>query len=202
MVRRSGRRPGNQDTKQSILEAARTVFAEAGFDKASVRAIAATAQVDPALIHHYFGTKEKLFLVAMNSPINPAELIPKAMAGPREQAGERLVALVLSVWDSPAGVAAVALMRSAMSNEWTARLMREFVVTQVLRRAVAELNIDEKEAPVRTALVATQIGGLAMIRYVLKVEPIASSPAEPLVAAIGPAVQRYLTGELPGVFEI
>jgi len=202
LVRRSGRRPGNQDTKQSILEAARTVFAEAGFDKASVRAIAATAQVDPALIHHYFGTKEKLFLVAMNSPINPAELIPKAMAGPREQAGERLVALVLSVWDSPAGVAAVALMRSAMSNEWTARLMREFVVTQVLRRAVAELNIDEKEAPVRTALVATQIGGLAMIRYVLKVEPIASSPAEPLVAAIGPAVQRYLTGELPGVFEI
>jgi len=202
LVRRSGRRPGNQDTKQSILEAARTVFAEAGFDKASVRAIAATAQVDPALVHHYFGTKEKLFLAAMNSPINPAELIPKAMAGPREQAGERLVALVLSVWDSPAGVAAVALMRSAMSNEWTARLMREFVVTQVLRRAVAELNIDEKEAPVRTALVATQIGGLAMIRYVLKVEPIASSPAEPLVAAIGPAVQRYLTGELPGVFEI
>ena len=201
MVRRSGRRPGNQDTKQSILESARTVFAEAGYDKASVRAIAAAAQVDPALIHHYFGTKEKLFLAAMNSPINPAELIPKAMAGPREQAGERLVALVLSVWDSPAGAAAVALMRSAMSNEWTARLMREFVVTQVLRRAVAELNIDEKEAPVRTALVATQIGGLAMIRYVLKVEPIASSPAEPLVAAIGPAVQRYLTGELPGVFE-
>ena len=78
MVRRSGRRPGNQDTKQSILEAARTVFAEAGYDKASVRAIAATAQVDPALIHHYFGTKEKLFLAAMNSPINPAELIPTA----------------------------------------------------------------------------------------------------------------------------
>ena len=202
MVRRSGRRPGNQDTKQAILESARTVFAEAGYDKASVRAIAAAAQVDPALIHHYFGTKEKLFLAAMNSPINPAELIPRAMAGPREQAGERLVALVLSVWDSPAGAAAVALMRSAMSNEWTARLMREFVVTQVLRRAVVELHIDEKEAPVRTALVATQIGGLAMIRYVLKVEPIASSPPERLVAAIGPAVQRYLTGELPGVFEI
>jgi AcrR family transcriptional regulator len=201
LVRRSGRRPGNQDTKQSILESARAVFAETGYDKASVRAIAAAAQVDPALIHHYFGTKEKLFLATMNSPIDPAELIPKAMAGPREQAGERLVALVLSVWDSPAGIAAVALMRSAMSNEWTARLMREFVVTQVLRRAVAELDIDEKEAPIRTALVATQIAGLAMIRYVLKVEPIASSPAAPLVAAVGPAVQRYLTGELPGVFE-
>jgi AcrR family transcriptional regulator len=201
LVRRSGRRPGNQDTKQSILESARTVFAESGFDKASVRAIAAAAGVDPALVHHYFGTKEKLFLASMNSPINPAELIPEAMAGPREQAGERLVALVLRIWDSPAGVAAVALMRSAMSNEWTARLMREFVVTQVLRRAVAELDIDEKEAPTRAALVATQIGGLAMIRYLLKVEPVASAPAERLVAAIGPTVQRYLTGDLPGVFD-
>lgn len=201
MVRRSGRRPGNQDTKQSILEAARQVFAEAGFDKASVRAIAAAAGVDPALIHHYFGTKEKLFLATMNSPIDPAEVVPKAMAGPREQAGERLVALVLSVWDSPAGGAAVALMRSAMSNEWTARLMREFVVTQVLRRAVAELEIDEKQAPIRAALVATQVAGLAMIRYVLKVEPLASAPAEQLVAAVGPSVQRYLTGDLPGVFD-
>jgi len=201
LVRRSGRRPGNQDTKQSILESARTVFAESGFDKASVRAIAAAAGVDPALVHHYFGTKEKLFLASMNSPIDPAELIPEAMAGPREQAGERLVALVLSVWDSPAGGAAVALMRSAMSNEWTARLMREFIVTQVLRRAVAALEIDEKQAPTRAALVATQVAGLAMVRYVLKVEPVASAPAEQLVAAIGPAVQRYLTGDLPGVFE-
>jgi AcrR family transcriptional regulator len=201
LARRSGRRPGNQDTKQSILESARTAFAEIGYDKASIRAIAAAAQVDPALVHHYFGTKEKLFLAAMNSPINPAELVPKAMAGPREQAGERLVALVLSVWDSPAGAAAVALLRSAMSNEWTARLMREFVVTQVLRYALAELGIDEKEAPTRAALVATQIGGLALVRYVLKVEPVASAPAEQLVAALAPSVQRYLTGDLPGVFE-
>jgi AcrR family transcriptional regulator len=201
LVRRSGRRPGNQDTKQSILESARTAFAEIGYDKASIRAIAAAAQVDPALVHHYFGTKEKLFLATMNSPVDPAELVPQAMAGPREQAGERLVALVLGIWDSPAGGAAVALMRSAMSNEWTARLMREFVVTQVLRRAVAELAIDERQAPTRAALVATQIAGLAMIRYVLKVEPVASAPPEQLIAAVGPAVQRYLTGDLPGVFE-
>jgi len=201
LVRRSGRRPGNQDTKQSILEAARTAFAEIGYDKASIRAIAAAAQVDPALVHHYFGTKEKLFLASMNSPIDPAVLIPQAMAGPREEAGERLVALVLRVWDSPAGGAAVALLRSAVSNEWTARLMREFLVTQVLRRAITVLDIDEKEAPTRAALVATQIGGLALVRYVLKVEPVASAPAEQLVAALAPTVQRYLTGDLPGVFE-
>jgi AcrR family transcriptional regulator len=201
LVRRSGRRPGNQDTKQSILESARTAFAEVGYDKASVRAIAGAAGVDPALIHHYFGTKEKLFLASMNLPVNPAEVVPKAMAGPREQAGERLVALLIGVWDSPAGIAAVALLRSAMSNEWTARLLREFIVTQVLRRAIAELDIDEKQAQTRAALVATQIGGLVVVRYVLKVEPVASAPAEQLVAAIGPAVQRYLTGDLPGVFE-
>jgi len=103
---------------------------------------------------------------------------------------------VLSVWDSPAGAAAVALLRSAMSNDWTARLMREFVVTQVLRRAVAELGIPPAEAPVRAALVATQIAGLAVVRYVLKVEPVASADPETLVRAIAPTVQRYLTGDI------
>ena len=176
------------------------MFAEKGFDQASIRAIATEAKVDPALVHHYFGTKEKLFLASMNAPLDPAELVPKAMQGPRDQAGERLVRLMLSVWDSPAGAAAVALLRSAMSNEWTARLMREFVVTQVLRRAVAEFVMDPAEASTRAALVATQVAGLATVRYILKVEPVASAPAEHLVAAIGPTVQRYLTGPLPGVF--
>jgi AcrR family transcriptional regulator len=196
VVRRSGRRPGNQDTRQSILDAARTMFAERGFDGASIRAIATEAKVDPALVHHYFGTKDKLFLASMNAPLDPAELVPKALAGPREEAGERLVRTVLSVWDSPAGSAAVALLRSAMSNEWMARLMREFVVTQVLRRAVAEMGLQGEDAALRTALVATQIAGLAVVRYVLKVEPVAGADAEDLVRAIAPNVQRYLTGDL------
>ena len=195
-MRRSGRRPGNQDTREAILAAARTIFAERGFDQASIRAIATAAEVDPALVHHYFGTKDKLFLASMEMPLDPGELVPKALDGPREEAGERLVRLVLTVWDSPAGKAAVALLRSAMSNEWTARLLREFIITQVLRKAIAELGMEGDDAPLRAALVATQIGGLAMVRYVLKVEPIASQDPETLVRAIAPNVQRYLVGEL------
>jgi AcrR family transcriptional regulator len=197
LVRRSGRRPGNQDTRSSILEAARNAFAEKGFDHASIRAIATDAGVDAALVHHYFGTKEKLFLAVMNAPINPAELIPQALEGPREQAGERLVRLVLTIWDSPAGTAALAVFRSALSNEWTARLLREFVIVQVLRRAVAELSIDPAEAPVRTGLVATQMAGLIVTRYVLKIEPLPTADPEVLVAAIGPNVQRFLLEPLP-----
>ncbi|MEU4236546.1 TetR family transcriptional regulator [Actinoplanes sp. NPDC026619] len=199
MVKRSGRRPGNQDTRSSILEAARQAFAEKGYDGASIRAIAGDAGVDPALVHHYFGTKEKLFLAVMNAPINPGELIPQALSGPRDAAGERLVRLALSVWDSPAGAAALAVFRSALSNEWTARLLREFVVTQILRRAVSELIDDPAEAPLRSGLVATQIAGLMVTRYVLKIEPLAGLDPEVLVAAIGPNVQRFLDGPLPKI---
>jgi AcrR family transcriptional regulator len=197
LVRRSGRRPGNQDTRSSILEAARAAFAEKGFDQASIRAIAAEAGVDAALVHHYFGTKDKLFLAVMNAPINPAEMVPQALQGPREQAGERLVRLVLSIWDSPAGAAALAVFRSALSNEWTARLLREFVVVQVLRRAVTELAIDPAEASLRAGLVATQMAGLIVTRYVLKIEPLPSTDPELLVAAIGPNVQGFLLDPLP-----
>ena len=200
-MKRSGRRPGNQDTKSSILEAARRQFAEKGYDQASIRGIAGGAGVDPALVHHYFGTKEKLFLAAMNAPINPGELIPQALAGPREQSGERLVRLALRVWDSPAGVAALAMFRSAISNDWTARLLREFVITQILRKAVTEMIIDPAEAPMRSNLVATQMAGLLMARYLLKLEPLASADPEAIVAAIAPNVQRFLTDPMPEVFK-
>jgi len=200
-VKRSGRRPGNQDTRSSILDTARRTFAEKGFDKASIRAIAAGAGVDPALVHHYFGTKEKLFLAAMNAPINPGELIPEALAGPRAQAGERLIRLALTVWDSPAGSAALGMFRSALSNEWTARLLREFVITQILRRAVGELVPDPAEAPMRASLVATQIAGVLVARYVLKIEPLAGADREVIVAAIGPNVQRFLDDPMPEVFK-
>ncbi|MEU7675662.1 TetR family transcriptional regulator [Micromonospora taraxaci] len=197
MTRRTGRRPGNPDTREAILDAARTTFAERGFDSASIRAIAGTAGVDPALVHHYFGSKDQLFLTAMNFPVNPAQLVPTVLAGDRDGAGERLVRTFLGVWDSPAGSAAQALLRSAVSNEWTARLLREFVTTQVLRRVLEQLDVDPAQLPLRASLVATQMIGLAMMRYVVRLEPVASAAPETLVAAIGPTIQRYLTGPLP-----
>ncbi|MEU0151751.1 TetR family transcriptional regulator [Micromonospora fulviviridis] len=196
MARRTGRRPGNPDTREAILTAARAAFAERGFDAASIRAIATAAGVDPALVHHYFGTKEELFRATVAIPVDPAELVPRVLAGGRDEVGERLVRTFLAVWDSPVGTAAVALLRSAVSNQWTARLLREFLVTQVLRRVVEQLDLDPAEVPLRGGLVATQIAGLAMMRYVIRLEPVASAPPDTLAATIGPTIQRYLTGPL------
>ncbi|MGN9775683.1 TetR/AcrR family transcriptional regulator [Micromonospora sp. H33] len=196
MRRRTGRRPGNPDTREAILVAARAAFAERGFDAASIRSIAAAAQVDPALVHHYFGSKDQLFLTAMEAPVDPRELLPKVLAGDRAGIGERLVRTFLGVWDSPAGAAGVALLRSAVSNEWTARLLREFLTTQVLRRVLDHLDVDPAELPLRGSLVASQLVGLGMMRHVIRLEPVASAAPEALVAAVGPTVQRYLTGDL------
>jgi AcrR family transcriptional regulator len=196
---RTGRRPGNQDTREAILAAAKTAFAERGFDKASIRQIATGAEVDPALVHHYFGSKEKLFLATMEAPIDPAEMIPKIMAGGADGVGERLVRTVLTVWDSPAGGSIVALLRSALSHDWSARMLREFVTSQILRRIVQQLDIDPKEAPLRSTLAASQLVGLAMARYIVKLEPIAEAPRETIVAAVGPTIQRYLVGPVEGL---
>ncbi|MFF0820915.1 TetR family transcriptional regulator [Micromonospora haikouensis] len=195
-ARRTGRRPGNPGTREAILDAARAAFAERGFDAASIRSIAAAAGVDPALVHHYFGGKDQLFLAAMGAPLDPGELLPWVLAGDADGVGERLVRTFLGVWDSPAGAAAVALLRSAVSNEWTARLLREFLVTQVLRRVLHHLDVDPAELPLRGSLVASQLVGLALMRYVVRLEPVASAPPETLVAAVGPTVQRYLRGGL------
>jgi AcrR family transcriptional regulator len=196
---RTGRRPGNQDTREAILAAARDAFADKGFDGASIRQIATSAGVDPALVHHYFGSKDQLFIATLQIPIDPGEIIPKALAGDRDHVGERLIRAFLAAWDSPAGVVAAALMRSALSNDQMARLLREFVVNRILRRATQGLGVDPAEAPLRGNLVATQIAGLAIVRYLIKIEPMASLPSEAVVAAIGPTIQRYLTGDITDV---
>lgn len=193
---RTGRRPGNPDTREAILTAARELFAEKGFDAATMRAIAAAAEVDPALVHHYFGTKEQLFVATMQFPVDPRELIKDVVAGGPDEAGVRLARVLVTVWDSPIGTIGVSMIRSAMGNEWTMRLFREFLTTQILRRVQAELKLDAADAPLRAALIASQIGGMVMIRYIMKLEPLASLPADQVVAAVAPNLQRYITGDL------
>jgi AcrR family transcriptional regulator len=194
---RTGRRPGNQDTREAILTAARAAFADRGYDGASIRQIATSAGVDPALVHHYFGAKDQLFLATMEAPINPAEFLPKIFEPGLDGVGERLVRTFIGVWDSPAGTTVAALVRSAMQHEWSARMLREFLVTQILRRATRTLNLDPAEAPKRASLVASQMIGLAMLRYILKLEPLASMPEDEIVRTVAPTIQRYLADPLP-----
>ena len=190
---RTGRRPGNQDTREAILAAAREAFAERGFDRTSIRAIATSAGVDPALVHHYFGTKDELFLATVQAPMDPAVLLPQVLDGDVKELPERLLRTFLSVWDHPVtGPAALALVRSGLQHDWSARMLREFLTTRILRRVVGTLPIDPAEAPLRGALTASQMIGLVMIRYVLKLEPLASADPETVVTMVAPNIRRYL----------
>jgi len=147
-------------------------------------------------VHHYFGSKDQLFLAAIEAPVDPADLLPEVLAAGRDQLGGAVIRLLLRVWDGPMQPAGLALVRSAVGNEWTAKLLREFLVTQVLRRVVTTLDLSPAEREARGGLVASQLIGVVMARYVLRVEPLASASPDWLVATVGPTVQRYLTGDV------
>lgn len=188
---RTGRRPGTGGTKEKILAAARAHFSEVGYDGATVRTIAAVAGVDPALISHYFGSKEGIFVAAVEFPADPAEFIPRLLAPGLDGLGERLVRFFLEIWDSPGGSPMLALIRSVVGSEHAAATLREFVSREVLGRLAAAIQLDRPQ--LRATLAASQLIGIAMLRYVVKVEPLASARPEEVAAWVGPAVQRYLT---------
>ncbi len=178
------------------MAAAREAFAENGFETTTVRAIAARAQVDPAMINHYFGSKEKLFLAAVDAPLDPHDLLETAEPVLPEDVGEHMVRTLLRAWDSPAGVAGQALLRSAFRGPTGAALLREFIDLRILRPMLDRLEPDPVMARWRGSLAASQLGGLALVRYVLRIEPLASAPTEQVVAAVAPQLQHYLTGEV------
>ncbi|MEU7741291.1 TetR family transcriptional regulator [Nonomuraea sp. NPDC049158] len=189
--RRPGRRPGAADTRGEILAAARRVFAEKGFDKATVRGIAREAKVDPALVHHYFDTKEGMFAAAMQLPVSPEQVVPVLLDGPREEIGERLVRLLLTVTAQPeTREPMIALIRSAMTNQQAEMMFREFITNALLFRVADRLEVP----PLRIEAAFGQIFGIVMGRYVLKLEPLASADPEELVELLAPTIQRYLTG--------
>lgn len=188
---RTGRRRGTGGTREKILAAARSHFGEAGFEATTIRGIAAGAGVDPALIPHYFGSKEGVFLAAVQFPADPAEFIPRLLEPGIDGLGERLALFFLEMWDSPAGASLLGLVRSVVSSELAADMMREFVTREVLGRLAAAIKIDHPQ--LRASLVASQLVGLAMLRYVIKVPALERASRKELARWIGPSIQRYLT---------
>jgi AcrR family transcriptional regulator len=193
---RRGRPPGESRTRDRILASARRRFGQRGFEGTSVRAIAADAGVDPALIHHYYGTKHALYLAATELPFDPGA--PQRLLAPGiEGLGERLVAFALDIWDRPEFAPVIAgIVRSAAADPAAAARLREIVIRQVLTPLAAAIG--RPDAELRATLAGSQMIGLAFARLIVRVEPLASADRERIVRAVGPTIQRYLTGDLDG----
>lgn len=192
---RRGRRPGAPDTRAAILVAARSLFAEQGYAGTSVRAVASAAGVDAALVHHYFGTKDDLFIAALELPVDPRSVVRPVVEGGVDGAGERLMRLFVSVWDDEQTRTPLLALVRGILEPGGQQLIQDGFLRMVLGPVGAGLGLDEPER--RLPLVASQLVGLVLLRYVVGVEPLASMPADDLVAVYAPTVQRYLTGPLP-----
>lgn len=194
MTTSRGRRPGAPDTRAEVLDAAKVLFAERGFSRTTIRAVASDAGVDPSLVHHYFGTKDDLFMAALALPIDPRELLGPIVAAGPDGAGERLVRTLLSVWDDPqVQPALLAVARSVIGDDG-GRLVGEGFIPVVIGPVLAALAVDRPE--VRIPLVVSQLVGLIVTRYVLALTGMVEMPAEDVVVRLGPTIQRYLTGDL------
>ena len=192
--RTPGRRPGGPDTRGEILRAARESFADKGFAATSIRAVARQAGVDAALVHHYFGTKQRLFVAAMEFPVDVATVVPRLLAGGEAGVGERFVRFVVGLWDRPeVQPMLLGVVRSATTDPVAADMLRG-LLTEGPLQALATA-IDRPDADARVALAGSQLVGLAMARYVVHLEPLASMRADEVAAAVGPVVERYLYGE-------
>jgi AcrR family transcriptional regulator len=189
-VARTGRRPGQTQTRDDILVAARRQFADRGYGGATIRGIAAEAGVNPALVHHFFGSKDQVFVAALNLPFNPSLLVNTLLEGPRSEIGERIVRLFLGLWESPdTQLPFFALVRSVTTSPEVADQLRQFLETAVLARVATALDLP----PLRLTAAASQMMGLAVVRYVLRAEPMASASTDEVVALVAPVIQHYFT---------
>jgi AcrR family transcriptional regulator len=194
---RTGRRPGatGAQTREAILASARHLFAERGFENASMRAIAAEAGVDAALITHFFGSKANLLAESIEWPFDPDRELPRILKNGSDRVGEGLVSLLVRTWDRErTRNPVITLLRAASTEPSAAGLLTDFMRTQLFGPLLAELGSDQPD--IRTNLVAAQLGGLALARYILRFEPLASAPPRDVVRWIGPTVQRYLTAPI------
>ncbi|MFV8051263.1 TetR/AcrR family transcriptional regulator [Mycobacterium sp. 48b] len=196
--KRPGRPAGPSDRRERILASARELFSRNGIDKTSIRAIAADAGVDAALVHHYFGTKTQLFAAAIHIPIDPMTVIGKLKEVPVEQIGHTLPSILLPLWDSEIGKGFVATLRSILAGN-DVSLVRSFLQEIIIGEIGPRVDNPPGSSRVRIQFVASQLVGVAMARYILELEPFATLPADQIAETIAPTLQRYLTGDLPGL---
>jgi AcrR family transcriptional regulator len=194
--RRPGRPAGNSDTRDRILASARELFARNGISNTSIRAVAAAAGVDSALVHHYFGTKEKLFAAAVRLPIDPMTVLGPLREVPVEELGYRLPSMLLPLWDSEIGAGLVATLRSVVAGS-EVNLFRTFIQDVIAGEVGTRVDDPPGSGIIRIQYVASQLIGVVMARYILELEPFASLPPERIARTIAPNLQRYLTGDLP-----
>ncbi|HEX4434239.1 MAG TPA: TetR family transcriptional regulator [Acidimicrobiales bacterium] len=205
----AGRRPGNVDTRGEIVEAAKRVFAAKGYDGASLRAVAREAEVDPALVHHYFDGKASLFVAAMALPFDPGVIPmhehPDAMAAraggvPGLSPGKMVITGFLTMWDQAEGTGSsfascVAGMAASVN---VADAMREFVSERIWEKSPVNEGESDDMTRQRRALVSSQLMGLAFIRYILRVPPISTTTPEEIARWAGPTLDRYMVGVIDG----
>lgn len=183
-----GRRPGASDSRERILAAARARFAAGGYDRTRIRDVASDAGVDAALVHYFFKSKDGLFAAAMELPVRPTELIGPALAEGVDGLGERLLRQVLALWDDEATRAALlVVLRGATARPEAASALREFFMSEVIGR-VARVAGD----PLKANLVGSQVVGLIVARYVVRVQPLAGLESDEVVRLVAPTLQRYL----------
>jgi AcrR family transcriptional regulator len=194
--RRPGRPPGNTNTRDQILDSARELFARNGIKNTSIRAVAAGAGVDSALVHHYFGTKEQLFAAAVHIPIDPMDVIGPLRDVSVEELGHRIPSILLALWDSEVGASFIATLRSVLAGS-EVNLFGTFIRDVIGVEVGSRVDSPPGSGLIRVQFVASQLVGIIMARYILKLEPFASLPAQQIADTVAPNLQRYLTGELP-----
>lgn len=192
---RGGRRTGDSGTRDAVLQAARERFARDGYSGTTIRAIATMAGVDPALVIHFFGSKDALFAACLQLPQDYDELIQQMIAGDKDTVGERLTRFYFEMWeDAKTGESLLAMLRSIASNQDAATMAHELISSRLVARLVEADEYDHPE--LRFTLASGQLFGVMFARHVVEVEPLATAPLDDLVRQVAPSVQRYLVSDL------
>jgi AcrR family transcriptional regulator len=192
-VRGRGRPQGESTTREDILRVARRRFLADGYERVTLRSVAAEAGVDVALISYFYGSKSGLFGATMRISANPARLIEQATHGDLASLPDRLLTKLVTTWDDPdVGAGLRAMAEAATREPEVSRVLREMVQTEIVAR-IAE-RVGGTDATARAGVVASQALGIIFGRYVLRIEPLVSMPADELVARVAPAMRAALSG--------